>query len=118
MRCSSVDASLWMFECPFGGGQVANSRRVSSAALLDGLDWQERGELIGGGGREAGESLFQPGRGIHTGLLAGGGEARQDRQSAAAVIVAEKEPVAAADGIRLDGLSIIPSLLSLFMGCL
>jgi hypothetical protein len=53
--------------------------------------------MIGGDQREASEGLFHPGPGIHAALLAGGGEARQDRQSTAAVVVAKEEPVLAAD---------------------
>ena len=63
------------------------------AALFDGQNRQERGELIGGRCGQAREGLFEPDPGIRTALLAGGGEARQDGQAAAAVVVAEEEPV-------------------------
>lgn len=80
---------------------MPNSCRVSAAALFHGRGWQQRVELIDGGGRQAGEGVFEPCPGVEAELLAGGGETRQSRQSSAAMVVAEKELVAAADRVKL-----------------
>ena len=49
--------------------------------------------LIGGRDRELGEGVFEPVPGVDAELLAGGGEAGEDCQSAAAVIAAEEQPI-------------------------
>lgn len=65
---------------------------------------QERGELIGGGSRQAGEGLFEAGPGIDAALSEGGGEDRQDRQTSATIVAAEEQPVPATNGERIHRL--------------
>ena len=76
--------------CPFGRGQVLISRGFAPAALFFGLHGQKRGVLIGGRDGELGEGVFDPVPGVDAELLAGGGEAGEDCQSAAAVVFAKK----------------------------
>ena len=79
------------------------SQRENGVAELFFRGGQEGGELVGGGGGELGEGVLEPGPGVHAELLAGSGEARQDRQASSAVVAAEEEPVLAADGVGFHG---------------
>lgn len=59
--------------------------------------------MIGGGGGQPGEGVFQPGPGVQAELLAGRREAGEYGQRLAAAVRSKEEPVLATNGIWLHG---------------